>query len=57
MGKDVCPGIGETLHSFASRSALNSVALKAATVLPLVFLQKPALNFKVKDHVSCIEHR
>ena len=42
--------------AFASGSALESIALKAATV-PILLLQKPSRKSKAKDHTSCLARR
>ena len=43
--------------AYVSASALESVALKATVVLPLLLLQKPSKSSKNKDHMACIERR
>ena len=43
--------------AFATSSALESVALKAATLMPILLLQKPARKSKAKDHITCLERR
>ena len=44
-------------HAFASASALESIALKAATVFPILLLQKPRRASKAKEHAACLERR
>ncbi len=44
-------------QAFGSASAMESVALKAAIVLPILLLQKPSKKFKPKDHITCLERR
>ena len=43
--------------SYATASRLESVALKATIVLPILLLQKPQQTSKTKDHISCLERR
>ena len=45
------------LGAFGSASALESMALKATIVLPILLLQKPSRISKTKDHVKCLERR
>ena len=41
--------------TFATRFALESVALKAATLMPILLLQKPARTSKAKEHITYLE--
>ena len=41
--------------AFATGSSLESIALKAATVMPILLLQKPTQNSKAKNHSACCE--
>ena len=41
--------------SYRESSALESVALRAAMVMPIVLLQKPHARSKAKDHLKCLE--
>ena len=41
----------------SSSSVLEAVALKAATVFPILLLQKPSRASKTKDHINCLERR
>ena len=43
--------------SFATCSALESIALKAATLMPILLLQKPVCKPKAKDLTSILERR
>ena len=52
-GKSFTNELARLFHAFA----LESVALKAATVLPLLVLQKPHRRSKPKDHIGCLERR
>ena len=47
--------LSRLFNAFATRSTLEPVALKAATVLPLLVLQKKHRTSKSKDHISCLE--
>ena len=56
-GKSFAKELARLFLAFASGSALESVALKAATVLPLLVLQKSHQNSKTKDHIASLERR
>ena len=56
-GKLFVKELARLFNAFATSSALESVALKAATVLPLLALQKTHRNSKTKDHIACLERR
>ena len=43
--------------AYGSASALESVALKATIVLPILLLQKPNRKSKTKEHIACLERR
>jgi len=43
--------------SFGESTPLESIALKAAMVLPQLLLQKPSRNSRVKDHIKCLQRR
>ena len=43
--------------AYGTASALESVALKAAIVLPILLLQKPSKKSKTKEHIQCLERR
>ncbi len=49
--------LARLFEAFASRSALEPIALRAAIVLPLLLLQKPSRNSKPKDHQDCLKRR
>ena len=44
--------VSELARLFSTCSAL---ALKAATLMPILLLQKPARKSKAKDHITCLE--
>ena len=43
--------------AYGSASALESVALKATIVLPILLLQKPNRTSKTKEHIACLARR
>ena len=57
VGKEFLGELSRLLQAFASASALESVALRAATVLPILLLQKPRRASKKKEHITCLERR
>jgi hypothetical protein len=44
-------------RAYANRSAPESIALKACTVMPILLLQKPFHSSKQKDHSACLARR
>ena len=56
-GREFVLELSRLYLAVASASALESVALKAATVLPLLLLQKPHKTSKAKEHAACLERR
>ena len=56
-GKSVVAELARLYSAYASSSALESVALKAAVVLPHLLLQKPSRASKSRDHIACLERR
>ena len=52
-----CIRVSQTVKAFAAGSALESVALKAALVLPILLLQKPSQKAKTGDLITCLERR
>ena len=44
-------------RSYAEGSALESIAITAAMILPPLLLQKPTLKSKPREHASCLERR
>ena len=55
VGSAFVSELARLFNAFATASALESVALNAATVLPILLLQKPSRNSKLKQHISCLE--
>jgi len=56
-GKSFVNELARLFQAFATGSALESVALKAAMTLPPLLLQKPHRNSKTKTHIACLERR
>ena len=56
-GKKFTQELSRLFRAYAEGTALESIALKATTVLPILLLQKPARNSKAKDHTSCLDRR
>ena len=57
VGRELVCELSKLYQAFASGSALESIALKAATVLPILLLQKPQRASKAKEHAACLERR
>jgi len=55
MGKAFVVEITRMFRAYADASALESIALKAAMVMPALLLQKPHPKSKVKDHINHLE--
>ena len=56
-GKAFVLEMARLFNAFATGSALESIALKAASILPPLLLQKPSRSSKMKDHIKCLERR
>lgn len=56
-GKSFVSELARLYEAFASCSALESIALMATIVLPILVLQKPHFKSKVKEHIACLERR
>ena len=56
-GKSFVAELARLYKAFATGSALESIALKAVVVLPLLLLQNPSHRSKSKDQIRCIERR
>ena len=56
-GKKFVLELARLFRSFADRSSLERIALKAAMLMPLLLLQKPHPKSKAKDHVACLDRR
>ena len=53
-GKSFVSELARLFKAFATSSALESVHLKAATLMPILLLQKPPCKSKAKDHITYI---
>ena len=56
-GKDFVRELSRLYSAYGSASALESVALKAAQVFPILILQKPNRASKIKVHITHLERR
>ena len=56
-GREFVGELSRLYLAFASASALETIALKAVTVLPILVLQKPHKASKAKEHIICLERR
>ncbi len=57
VGKSFVTELARLFRTFAEASALEAVALKAATIMPILLLQKPAKKSTAKDHTKCLQRR
>lgn len=56
-GREFAGELSRLYLAFASASALETIALKAVTVLPILVLQKPHKASKAKEHNVCLKKR
>ena len=56
-GKSLVDELCRLYTAFADASALECVALRAAVVLPILFLQQPHRRSKPKELIACLERR
>ena len=56
-GKAFVSELASLYRAFATSSAMESIAMKAAIVLPILLLQKPSRKSKAKEHSTCLERR
>ena len=56
-GKEFVRELSRLFQAYAERSSLESIAITAAMVLPVLVLQKPHKSSKAKDHVRCLDRR
>ena len=49
--------LSHLFSAFASASSMESIALKATVVMPILLLQRPHSPSKTKEHVACSERR
>ena len=56
-GKAFTQELARLFKAFVESSALESIALKAATIMPVLLLQKPSKSSKAKDHIKRLQRR
>ena len=56
-GKSFVAEMARLYDAFSSGSALESVALMATSILPILLLQQPHTRSQTKDHIRCLERR
>ena len=56
-GRSFVSELSRLYLAFGSSSLLEAVALKAATVFPILLLQKPSWASETKHHTNCLERR
>ena len=56
-GRNFVTELSRLYLAFGSTSSLKIIALMAATVFPILLLQKPSKGSKTKDHIACLERR
>ena len=56
-GKEFVRELSTLFSAFATASSMESIALRAATVMPILLLQKPHRTSKAKEHTACLERR
>ena len=54
-GKSFVSELARLYKAFASSSAMESITMKAAIVLPTLLLQKPSFKSKAKEHSVCLD--
>ena len=57
VGKEFVNELSRLFSAFASSSSMESVALRATIVLPILLLQKPHRRSRAKDHTACLKRR
>ena len=56
-GKGFVSELSRLYKAYAEGSALEAIALKACTIMPILLLQKPFRSSKQKDHSACLARR
>ena len=56
-GKSFVNELAKLYRAYAEGTTLECIALKAASVLPILLLQRPHHDSKAKDHVACLSRR
>ena len=54
-GKSFTLELAQLYKVFAESSALESIDLKTATIMPILLLQKPSKRSKTKYHIRCLQ--
>ena len=54
VGSHFVIGLAKLYESYGSASAMESIALKAAMVLPPLLLQKPHRQSKFRENIKCL---
>ena len=57
LGNNFVQELSRLSQAFGAAYALESIALKAVMVFPVLLLQKPYKTSKAKDHINCLERR
>ena len=55
VGREFVSELSRLYLAYGTSSILESIALKAATVFPILMLQKPSKQSKTKHHIHCLE--
>ena len=55
VGKAFTSELAKLYEAYGLSSAMEPIALKAATLMPILLLQKPARNSKATDHSTCLK--
>ena len=56
-GKEFVRELSRLFLAFATESSMELIALRAATVLPILLLQKPNRTSKSKEHITFLDRR
>ena len=56
-GKTFVAELAHLFQAYADNSSLETIALKATTIMPILLLQKPHSKSKVKDHIRHLQRR
>ena len=56
-GESFVSELARLFRAYGESSALESVALTAAMIMPALLLQKPYASSKTRDHVACLQRR
>ena len=56
-GKAFLSELARLFRAYGEGTTLESVTLTAVMIMPALFLQKPHLSSKTRDHVACLQRR